>query len=50
MLDTYVLKRGIQQGQFSYSAAVGIFRSVISMALIVTVNALSRRFSDVSLW
>lgn len=50
VLDTYVLKRGLQQGQFSYSTAVGIFRSVISMILIITVNAMSRKFSDVSLW
>lgn len=50
VLDTYVLKRGLQQGQFSYSTAVGIFRSVISMILIVSVNAMSRKFSDVSLW
>lgn len=50
VLDTYVLKRGLQQGQFSYSTAVGIFRSVVSMILIVSVNAMSRRFSDVSLW
>ncbi len=50
VLDTYVLKRGLQQGQFSYSTAVGIFRSVVSMVLIVSVNAMSRRFSDVSLW
>lgn len=50
VLDTYVLKRGLQQGQFAYSTAVGIFRSVISMVLIVTVNGISRRTSEVSLW
>lgn len=50
VLDTYVLKRGIQQGNFSYAAAVGIFRSVISMVLIVTVNFISRRTSEISLW
>ena len=50
ILDTYVLKRGLQQGQFSYSTAVGIFRSVVSMILIVTVNGISRRLSDISLW
>lgn len=50
ILDTYVLKRGLQQGQFSYSTAVGIFRSAVSMILIVTVNGISRRLSDISLW
>lgn len=50
VLDTYVLKRGLQQGHYSYSTAVGIFRSVISMVLIVTVNGISRRTSEVSLW
>lgn len=50
VLDTYVLKRGLQQGNFSYAAAIGIFRSVISMILIIGVNAISRKTSEISLW
>jgi putative aldouronate transport system permease protein len=50
VLDTYVLKTGIQQGQFGYSTAIGLFKSVISMILIVIVNNVSKRVSEVSLW
>ena len=50
ILDTYVLKLGLLDGQFSYSTAVGLFRSVVSMVLIVTVNSISKRISEVSLW
>lgn len=50
ILDTYVLKTGIQQGQFAYSTAIGLFKSVISLLLIVVVNKISKRLSDTSLW
>jgi len=50
ILDTYVLKLGLLDGQFSYSTAVGLFRSVVSMVLIITVNSISKRISEVSLW
>jgi putative aldouronate transport system permease protein len=50
ILDTFVLKKGIQQGQFSYSTAIGVFKSVISLVLIVAVNKISKKVSDVSLW
>lgn len=50
ILDTYVLKTGIQHGEFAYSTAIGLFKSVISLFLIVVVNNVSRRLSDISLW
>jgi len=50
ILDTYVLKKGIRQGQFSYATAIGLFKSVISMILIVTVNNISRKYTEISLW
>lgn len=50
ILDTYVLRLGLLDGQFSYSTAIGLFKSLISMVLIVTVNAISRKISEVSLW
>ncbi|MGO4108368.1 ABC transporter permease [Paenibacillus sp. YAF4_2] len=50
ILDTYVLKTGIQQGQFAYSTAIGLFKSAISLVLIITVNKVAKKVSDVSLW
>lgn len=50
VLDTYVLKKGIRQGEFAYATAIGLFKSLISMMLIVTVNNISRRLTEISLW
>jgi putative aldouronate transport system permease protein len=50
VLDTYVLKKGIRQGEFAYATAIGLFKSFISMILIVTVNNISRRLTEISLW
>ncbi len=50
VISTYVYRRGIVNGQFSFATAVGLFNSVINMALLITVNTVSRRISDISLW
>ena len=50
VLDTYILRRGIMQGNHSYSTAIGLVKSLITMGLIVSVNSISRRLSEVSLW
>ena len=50
IIATYVYKRGLLKSQFSFSAAVGMFESVINLALILTVNFISRKVSDSSLF
>jgi len=50
VIDTYVLKRGLNMNQFDYATAVGLFRSVLSLILVIVSNKLSRRWADVSLW
>jgi len=50
VLDTYVYKMGLGQGMYSYATAVGIFRTVISLALIVSANKISRRISGYSIY
>ena len=50
IISTYVYKIGIQNGQFSYSAAIGLFNNVINLLLLVVVNKIAKRVSDVSLW
>lgn len=46
VFDTYVYRVGIQQGQFSYSTAVGLFKSVIGLILVIMANQLSKRFGE----
>ena len=51
VISTYVYKLAFGgSGNFSYSTAVGMFNSVINFILIVSVNQISRKFSDTSLW
>ncbi|MGG1515710.1 ABC transporter permease subunit [Paenibacillus oryzisoli] len=50
VIGTFVYRKGILESNFSYSAAVGLFNSLINFTLLVTANALSRRTSDNKLW
>ena len=50
VISTYVYRQGIVGAQWSYSTAVGMFNSVINLLLIIVVNRISRKLSDISLW
>lgn len=50
VISTFVYRKGLQQFQWSYSTAVGLFNSVINFVLIIIFNKTSRKLSDVSLW
>ena len=50
VFDTYIYRAGIQQAQYSYTTAVGLFQSVISFALVFTFNRLSRKTESGGLW
>lgn len=50
VLDVHVIQSGISEGRLSYAAAVGLFQSVIGLILILTVNRIARKASDVSLF
>jgi putative aldouronate transport system permease protein len=50
VLDVYTYEIGFNKGRFSYATAVGLFKSVVSVALLVTANNISRRMSDESIF
>ena len=51
IISTYVYRIGLAEGmQFSYSTAIGLFQSVVSLLMLTIVNGISRRLSDSSLW
>ncbi|WP_240703113.1 ABC transporter permease [Cohnella luojiensis] len=50
VISTYVYKIGIISNQFSYAAAIGLFNTIINFIFLFAVNAISRRFSNMSLW
>ncbi len=45
VIQTYVYRSGLKEFRFGYATAVGLFRSVIAFALVMTANRLSKRVS-----
>lgn len=42
VIDTYAFRYGIQNGMFSYAAAVSLFKSVFAFGLVISANKLSK--------
>ncbi len=45
-IDTYVYKIGISQSRFSYSTAVGLIKSILSIILLLFANFTSKKLVD----
>lgn len=50
VIATFIYRKGLQEANYGYSTAVGLFNSVINMFFLLSANWLSRRFTDTSLW
>jgi putative aldouronate transport system permease protein len=51
VISTYTYKVGLTSKlDYSYSTAIGMFNSVIGLIMLVTVNTISRKVSENSLW
>ena len=50
VLGTYIYRQGIENWKYSYSTAVEVFRNVISLALVLTTNKISKSVGEYGLW
>lgn len=50
VLSTYVYKIGLLSAQYSFSSAINLFNTIINLILLVTVNQISRKYSENSIW
>ncbi|MCM3727395.1 ABC transporter permease subunit [Neobacillus cucumis] len=50
IIPTYVYKVGLQQAEYSFGAAVGLFNSIINLILLFIVNKTAKKFSGSGLW
>ena len=50
IISTFVYERGIVSGDFGYATAVGLFTNVVNVILLLTVNKISQKVSDTSLF
>ncbi|MFD0868084.1 sn-glycerol-3-phosphate transport system permease protein ugpA [Chlamydia abortus] len=50
VISTYVYRSGILGSQYSFSAAVGLFNSIVNFILLVLVNRAAKMMKQTSLW
>lgn len=50
VIATYVYRKGLLENSWSYSAAIGMFNSVINLILLVIANSVSKHLTESSLW
>ncbi|MCM3575587.1 ABC transporter permease subunit [Mesobacillus subterraneus] len=50
IIPTYVYKLGLQQAQYSFAAAVGLFNAIINLILLIAVNKFAKKLSGQGLW
>ncbi|HPJ02923.1 MAG TPA: ABC transporter permease subunit [Candidatus Limiplasma sp.] len=50
VISTYVYRRGIIKADYSYATAVGLFNSIVNVFFLVITNALSKRYTQSSLF
>ena len=49
-LDVFVYQQGIQQGQYSYAAAIGLMKSIVSVILVVSSNKIAHAMGEQGLY
>lgn len=50
VISTYVYRVGLQNADFGFGTAVGLFNSVINFTFIIVFNKIARSLSGISLW
>jgi putative aldouronate transport system permease protein len=50
VISTMVYRVGIRSFQFSYTAAIGLFQSVVCVVFLLGANALAKRFGERGIW
>ncbi|WP_236334736.1 ABC transporter permease [Paenibacillus auburnensis] len=50
IIATFVYRVGVQQANFSYAAAVGLFNGIINLIFLIITNMISRKANQTSLW
>ncbi|MBO9608094.1 MAG: sugar ABC transporter permease [Paenibacillaceae bacterium] len=50
VISTYVYRRGLEQADYSYSTAIGLFNALINFILLVAANKISQKTNETSLW
>lgn len=46
VISTYTYNEGLTKMNYSYAAAVGLFKNVVALVMVLTANSIAKRFSD----
>ena len=49
-ISTYVYEIGLEGGQYSFSAAIGLFNNVVNVIIILLVNKIAKLVTNTGLW
>jgi len=50
VISTYVYEVGIINTQFSYASAIGLFNVLVNVSLLLTVNAIAKKITEIGIW
>jgi len=50
IIDTYVYRTGLLSLQYSFAAAVGLFKSIVALALLLMANKVAHRLGYPGIW
>lgn len=50
VFETYIYRSGIENALYDYSAAVGLFKNVAGVTILVIANSIIKRFSEYAIW
>ena len=50
VIATYIYKMGIVEGQLGFSTAIGLLNNVINFTILIIVNAISKKYTDTSIF
>ncbi|MBO9606476.1 MAG: sugar ABC transporter permease [Paenibacillaceae bacterium] len=50
IIDTYVYREGLLSGNFSYAAAIGMFKNVVGLLFLLTANVIVKKLGKEGVW
>ena len=50
VISTYTYRLGVLDRQYDYTTAIGLFNSLVNVGLLISINGISRKLGDTSLW
>ena len=50
VISTFTYKQGLENLEYDYATAIGLFNSVVSFTMLMLVNGISKKFSETSLF